>query len=65
MRRFAHHEQRDHCQYDCTGETAKNPDFPGPESELRVGGMLAGEIVGHGGNKKRDHMSAHVPAIGQ
>ena len=27
--------------------------------------MFAREIIGHGGNEKCDHMSAHVPAIGQ
>ena len=62
--RFVTHPERDETQDDGAGERRQFAELPGAEREARVAGMPAGEQIGEAGDRQRDHMGRHVPAVG-
>jgi len=62
--RFVTDPERDESQDDGAGERRQFAELAGTEREARIAGMPAGEQIGEAGDRQRDHMGRHVPAVG-
>lgn len=65
LRQLHRHQHAHHAQQQRAGEAAEDLDLPGAEGEARVFTQAARDHVGHQRDAQRQHVRAHVPAVGQ